>query len=40
MMNMSKKTKFFMTMDASIYRKIHRRATKRGITTQELIRAI
>lgn len=31
---------FFMTLDNSIYLKIKRLAMKRGITTQELIRAI
>ena len=41
MMVFSKKTtKFFMTMDSSIYKKIKRLSSKRGITTQEFIRAI
>ncbi|WP_016940219.1 hypothetical protein [Candidatus Nitrosopumilus sediminis] len=40
-MEKSKKTtKFFMTMDNSVYQKIKRLASKRGITTQEFIRAI
>ena len=40
-MDISKKsTKFFMTMDTSIYKKIKRLSSKRGITTQEFIRAI
>ncbi|PIW33441.1 MAG: hypothetical protein COW27_00620 [Nitrosopumilales archaeon CG15_BIG_FIL_POST_REV_8_21_14_020_37_12] len=40
-MNATKKTtKFFMTVDNSIYQKIKKLASKRGITTQEFIRAI
>ena len=40
MMNISKKTtKFFMTMDTSIYKKIKRLSSKRGIT-KEFIRGI
>jgi len=35
-----KTTKFFMTVDDSIYQKIKKLATKKGITPQELIRAI
>ncbi|WP_179370944.1 hypothetical protein [Nitrosopumilus ureiphilus] len=35
-----KTTKFFMTIDDSVYQKIRRLASKRGITTQEFIRAI
>ena len=33
-------TKFFMTINDSVYQKIKRLASKRGITTQEFIRAI
>lgn len=33
-------TKFFMTINDSVYKKIKRLASKRGITTQEFIRAI
>jgi len=35
-----KTTRFFMTMDNSIYQKIKKLASKRGIATQEFIRAI
>ena len=38
--NTKKTTKFFMTLDYSVYQKIRRLASKRGITTQEFIRAI
>ena len=41
MVDKSKKTtKFFMTIDNSVYQKIKKLASKRGITTQEFIRAI
>ena len=40
MENVKKTTKFFMTIDYSVYHKIKRLASKRGITTQEFIRAI
>ena len=33
-------TNFFMTINDSVYQKIKRLASKRGITTQEFIRAI
>lgn len=33
-------TKFFMTINDSVYQKIKQLASKRGITTQEFIRAI
>lgn len=40
-MDTAKRTiKFFMTIDDSVYHKIKRLASKRGITTQEFIRAI
>ncbi len=39
-MNNKKTTKFFMTIDNSIYQKIKKTASKKGISTQELIRAI
>ncbi|AJM92599.1 hypothetical protein [Nitrosopumilus piranensis] len=41
MVNTSKKTTpFLMTIDNSVYQKIKKLASKRGITTQEFIRAI
>ena len=40
MMSISKKTKFFMTIDTSVYKKIKKLSIKRGISTQEFIRAI
>ena len=40
MVNTKKTTKFFMTMDYSVYQKIKRLASKRGITRQEFIRTI
>ena len=40
MVNNKKTTKFFMTIDYSVYQKIKRLSLKRGITTQEFIRAI
>lgn len=40
MVNTKKTTKFFMTIDYSVYQKIKRLASKRGINTQEFIRAI
>ncbi len=40
MVDTKKTTKFFMTIDNSVYQKIRILASKRGITTQEFIRAI
>ena len=40
MVNTKKTTKFFMTLDYSIYKKVKGLASKRGIITQEFIRAI
>jgi len=38
--NPKKTTTFFMTIDNTVYQKIKKLASKRGITTQEFIRAI
>ena len=39
-MDNKKSTQFFMTLDNSVYLKIKRLAAKRGITTQDFIRAV
>ncbi|NNL58828.1 MAG: hypothetical protein HKP31_05135 [Nitrosopumilus sp.] len=40
MSTIKKTSKFFMTVDNSVYKKIKKLASKRGISTQEFIRAV